>query len=202
MKVLRQWLFPIAILSLCLRFIHWLAFSAWSSPRTWSAGELVTASLFNTHLRDQLNALKAPPTDYYNVDEASNYTTTSTSFTDVDATDLALSITTTGGDILVMFSGSYNVNNTIGRLFLEIDLDGSAQATNDGALAYYGNGITNIDGAILPISFQRWLFGVSAGAHVIKLQWKVSSGHTATLYAGAGTSNADIHPQFSAREVS
>jgi hypothetical protein len=32
---------------------------AWTTPRTWIAGELVTAALFNTHLRDNLNAL--PP---------------------------------------------------------------------------------------------------------------------------------------------
>ena len=30
---------------------------AWVSPRTWAAGELVTASLFNSQLKDQLNAL-------------------------------------------------------------------------------------------------------------------------------------------------
>ena len=30
---------------------------AWSSPRTWVTGELVSSSLLNTHLRDNLNAL-------------------------------------------------------------------------------------------------------------------------------------------------
>src|SRR3990167_2256647 len=30
---------------------------AWMTPRTWVAGELVTAAILNTHLRDQLNAL-------------------------------------------------------------------------------------------------------------------------------------------------
>jgi hypothetical protein len=32
---------------------------AWSSPRTWVALEVVSASIMNTHLRDQLNALRA-----------------------------------------------------------------------------------------------------------------------------------------------
>lgn len=36
---------------------------AWTAPRTWVAGELVTASLMNTHLRDNLNILKTPITD-------------------------------------------------------------------------------------------------------------------------------------------
>lgn len=30
---------------------------AWTSPRTWVAGELVTAALLNAHLRDNLNAV-------------------------------------------------------------------------------------------------------------------------------------------------
>src|SRR5262245_7568818 len=30
---------------------------AWTTPRTWVAGELVTASMLNTHLRDNLNFL-------------------------------------------------------------------------------------------------------------------------------------------------
>jgi hypothetical protein len=30
---------------------------AWTTPRTWVAGELVTAALLNTHLRDNLNAV-------------------------------------------------------------------------------------------------------------------------------------------------
>jgi len=31
---------------------------AWIAPRTWVAGETVTAALMNTHLRDNLNALR------------------------------------------------------------------------------------------------------------------------------------------------
>lgn len=30
---------------------------AWTTPRTWSAGETVTATIMNTHVRDNLNAL-------------------------------------------------------------------------------------------------------------------------------------------------
>ena len=32
---------------------------AWTSPRTWLAGEVLTAALLNTHLRDNLNAVRA-----------------------------------------------------------------------------------------------------------------------------------------------
>ena len=36
---------------------------AWTAPRTWVAGELVTAALFNTHLRDNLLILKTDTND-------------------------------------------------------------------------------------------------------------------------------------------
>lgn len=36
----------------------------WSSPRTWVAGEIPTASIFNTHVRDNLKAIGDPWTAY------------------------------------------------------------------------------------------------------------------------------------------
>jgi hypothetical protein len=36
---------------------------SWTAPRTWVAGELATAALFNTHLRDNLNILKTSIND-------------------------------------------------------------------------------------------------------------------------------------------
>ena len=35
------------------------ALGAWTAPRTWVAGELVTAAQFNTHIRDNENELRA-----------------------------------------------------------------------------------------------------------------------------------------------
>jgi hypothetical protein len=34
---------------------------AWTTPRTWAAGELVTAAIGNVHWRDNFNALRATP---------------------------------------------------------------------------------------------------------------------------------------------
>lgn len=33
---------------------------AWTTPRTWVGGEIVTAALLNSHLRDNLNAIVTP----------------------------------------------------------------------------------------------------------------------------------------------
>lgn len=38
---------------------------AWTTPRTWTTSELVTASIMNTHLRDQLNYLYSGKEAFY-----------------------------------------------------------------------------------------------------------------------------------------
>lgn len=168
----------------------------WTTPKTWVTGEPLTAGDLNTHLRDNLNALKTPPGDAYIANEASNYTTTSTAFVSVDATNLALTITTAGGDALVAFSGAVS-NNTAGQaVYFDVDLDGVRQAGNDGINVLTSAAANSIGNA----AFAWLVTGLAAGSHTFKLQWKVSGG-TGTLYAGAGTGGADIHPQFWVREI-
>lgn len=170
---------------------------AYTTPRTWVAGELVTASLLNVHLRDNLDAIKAPPTDLYNVNEGADYTTSSTSFGSVDATDLSLTITTTGGDIWVWFFG--NVNHSGGNLvYFDITLDAVRQGGDDGLI---GCDVATTTVPSTPIAFTFLIQSVAAGSHTIALQWK-TSGATATLYAGAATGGGDLHPQFGIREMS
>jgi hypothetical protein len=165
---------------------------AWTEPKTdWALGELVTQSDLNA-IGDNLAALKEPPSANYELDEGSDYTTTSSSFVDIDATDLALTIETTGGDILVGFIGSFNSSGD-NHNFLEIDLDGSPVGGDDGICKWRDRNEKT--------GFVYLITGVSAAPHTIKLQWKRDAG-TLTLYAGAGTSDADAHPQFWAREVS
>ena len=131
--------------------------------------------------------------DSYVCDEASDYTTTSTSFVDVDGTNLALTIITNGGPVLVHFHGMFYTNGA--RMWLDVDVDGTRTAGDDGIIGAWQT-------ANFTVTFSRLITGLSAGEHTFTLQWKVISGGTAKLYAGAGTSNADVHPQFWVREVS
>ena len=171
---------------------------AWTTPKTWAVDELVTASMLNTHLRDNLNALKAPPTASVEVDDSADYTTTSTTFTDVDA-ELELTITSAGGDLMVGFVGTIYHNTAAAYVYFNLALDDVDQAGDDGMFfAQPNKGNTHGDGAI---SFVYLLRSVSAGEHTITLRWKVSTG-TATLFAGAGTSGKDVHPQLWVREIS
>lgn len=171
---------------------------AYTTPRTWSTGELVTATMMNAHVRDNFEAVKDPPTAIYNVNEGADYTTTSTSFAAIDSTDLSLSITTTGGDILCVFFGMFTFSGTSTVLF-DFTLDGTLQGTNDGYTGMRPGGSNVGQGFVcLPVLLRS----VSAASHTVQIHWKLGGAGTATMYAGAGTSTADVHPQMWIREVS
>lgn len=171
----------------------------YTTPKTWTNEPLVYSDL-NTHLRDNMEALKDPPSANYELNESSNYSTTSTSFVDIDATagKLSLTITTNGGDVLVGFHGAL-AHSVPDNIYFDIDVDGTRHAGDDGilGLAPYAT----FAGGRASVSFVRLITGLAAGSHTFKLQWKTKTG-TGTLLAGAGTSNGDTHPQFWVREVS
>lgn len=139
--------------------------------------------------------------DAYTVNEASDYTTSSTSFVDIDATDLNLSLTTTGGDVLLGFYGNIRVSGSGSpTVYFDVLQDATRIGGDDGLCLAF---VTSIDSAVdqyQPVSFTYLITGLSAGTYAFKLQWKVSAA-AAILYAGAGTSALDIHPQFWAKEI-
>jgi hypothetical protein len=166
---------------------------AWTTPKTdWVAGDAVTAALMN-NIGNNLAALKAPPSSAYVVDESGSYTTTSASFVNVDATNLSLTITTTGGDVMVHFHGVTDHDSASGITYLDVDVDGARTAGDDGICGQFGTNESTV-------SFTRLISGLSAGSHTFKLQWKVSAG-TGAIYTGSVAGRA-WHPQFWVREVS
>lgn len=175
----------------------------WINPKTnWQPDEVVTADDMND-IGGDLDALKNPPTDISNVDHATNFSTTSTTFTDVDpdtniaTNELGVQVTSNGGPLLVTFSGAVGHNNASATsIYFDLTLDGTRVAGNDGIIL-----VTAKSGDAVNASFTFWLTGITAGTHTVKLQWRTPSG-TATLWAGAGTPGGDVHPQFAVREVS
>lgn len=162
---------------------------AWTTPKTWVVGEAVTASDLNAHIRDNLLALKAPPTTLVKLDEATDYTTTSTSFVPIDNTKLNLSITTTGGDVLIVLMGV--AANSTYQTYFDIEFDGVAIGGD--------NGLTRCSPTTAPVTLVYLKQSVSAGLHSVRIVWKVASAASAsTFYAGP---SIDIHPTFWVREV-
>jgi hypothetical protein len=171
--------------------------ATWHTPKSWSVGELVTATNLNEQLRDNLEFLKSPPTASYLANEAANYTTTSTSFVEVDGAgvELSLTITTAGGDVLIGLSAMVNSNGS-NVVYFDVSIDGVSFGGDDGIIGTKMPGVNNYEA----VSFVVLKTGLSAASHTFKLMWKTGAG-TATLFAGAGTAGADMHPQFWVREI-
>jgi hypothetical protein len=167
---------------------------------TFVDGERFTQNEANTYIRDNLEALRNPPTAVYTtVGHSSDYSTTNTSFADIDSINMALSITTTGdgaggnGDVMLCLSGTLYSSSAI-RIYFRFLEDGNVLNADDGFLVSEFNGLR-------PICIPFLRVNASPASHIYKVQWKVSSG-TGVLCANAGTSTRDTKAQFWVREMS
>lgn len=120
---------------------------------------------------------------------AGDYTTTSTSFVDVDATNLALTIVTQARRVMIVVSAIAK-NAAVSQVVrLDVDLDGARLGMTDGLASYHAFA----NGGQGNIGF-TWITDVlSAGSHIFKLQWKVS-GSTGTLFGGGGAGGSGTVP--------
>lgn len=144
---------------------------AWTTPRTWVASELVTATLLNTHLRDNLNALKSPSVTR-KTETAGTFTTSSTSF--VTVTNGEIELVTTGGHLLVFVSGTLTANTgLIGYISLLLDDKTRWGSATDGLQRVTMNGSAAAGFATSYVGFSG---AISAANHTIALQVKTSTG--------------------------
>jgi hypothetical protein len=172
--------------------------AVWTDPATWEVGQLITADDLNEQIRDELLWLLNRPSAIQLVNEASNYTTTSTSFVDVDSTDLSKTVNIKSGIARVTFICTIgnNIAASVARVYLDIAVDGARIGGDDG-LVFAGFKGANAEDK--PFCIDVVATGLSVGDHTFKVQWKTQS-DTATMYAGAGTASADVHPFFSVHD--
>lgn len=144
--------------------------ATYTTPRTWVAGEIVTAALLNTHLRDNLDYLKARPVARASDFDNTVISTSSTAF--VDVTGASVSITTSGSSrLLIIASGAFGPQGTGATIYITAVVDGVNQGDATygityGAFANYGSyACTLLTSA-----------AVADGAHTVKLQVRVSGG--------------------------
>lgn len=159
---------------------------AWTVPTTRLTDDLITSSIWNTDVVDNLLWLKDPTTDVVTLSTA--LTTSSTTFADM--TGLSITITTNGGSVLVGFTGSFTNSNSAAANNITLLVDGVSEGADDGVAVFVDTDV---------VSFVWLVEGVSAGSHTFKLQWKVSAG-TATLYAQSSATYFKAKPQFWVRE--
>ena len=171
----------------------------WTTPRTWVIGELVTKTMLDTHLRDNLLALKDPPSAQVMRDNAGAYTTTSTTLVPVDDVNLKATLTTYGGDVLVWFAGTFSAASGT-NMVLDIRVDGTDRL-GDGfdGLAAQALGTSKTIVAIPPVIVP----GLDAGEHSFELLWR-TTGATIRLHADttSGTALDNVPAILAAREVS
>ncbi len=167
----------------------------WTTMRSLATGDLVTEADMEA-LRGNIEYLLDPSHQRILRTAASSYLTTSTTFVDVDSTNLSLSLTTHGGPVLVIFSGCVYGSVTSVRAYLDVAIDGTRHAgTPLGLLQFGGLGTAPADGR--PAAFSLLVNGLEAGTHTFVLQWAASS--SGTIYLLAQTFYNPI--QFAAIEL-
>lgn len=143
---------------------------AWTTPKTWTSEPLTSTDL-NTYMRDNQNYLK----DRLDGSAAGQYTstvgetsTTSTTFTNVDGTNLVKTFTTTGGDVMVtMIAGGYNSGGAQ-PIYTAIDVDGTDYD-------FIRSFVTDTSSTGNNLSGTKIITGLSAGSHTFSLQFRAAA---------------------------
>lgn len=111
---------------------------------------------------------------------AGDYTTTSTSFVDVDATNLSLAITTGAHRVMIGLVADCENNTNLASVYLDVTVDGTRLGGTNGIHRQ-----VHTNGTIPNSASFVWLTeALSAASHTFKLQWKVGSG-TGKLYGNS-----------------
>jgi hypothetical protein len=149
--------------------------AVWTLPRTWATGEIVTAAQLNTHLRDNLEYLKLredTPLNYFTCSAANTYTTTSTTFTDVDAAGLAGSLVTSGGPVLIGVASAWKSSGTSIDVCLDVTINGARIGHATYGVTFMQSVAANL---LMPVAWSQ-VRALAAGTYALKLQWRTSSG--------------------------
>lgn len=146
---------------------------SWTAPRTFVTGEVETAAIFNTHLRDNMIALQPVAASI-----ATLQTTASTTYTDLATTGPAVTLTT-GTSALVTIT-AYMSTNTAG--------DGAAAATAvSGATTSAAADVTSMTvgnfsaGQAYQYSATNLITGLTAGSNTFTMKYKAITGGTASF---------------------
>lgn len=167
---------------------------AFVAPITWSS-QLVTVAQFNEQIRDNMRALKDPPSGLSYV-SARNYQVAGVgAWTAIDTGlvdgHFQHTITVVGDRVKCEFRGSLNPKTNNGELGFNVAVDG---------VEYFpGAGIHFIDptaqsAATIPLFWEAILTGITAGSHVFRVDW--SATHTAFTLYGSGVANRFTPPMW------
>jgi hypothetical protein len=144
---------------------------AWTAPRTWTTGELVTAAFMNTHVRDNLNYLKSTGAD----SDLGSRTFTNTGFLDLDAL--------TGGAGSITAVAATVDTDTLAIVHIGASISNAAASFT--VVSY------RVSGATTTAAADDWAFNSSAGNFV-------SGSKTSTQVLTAGSNTFEAQARVSA----
>jgi len=148
--------------------------SDWTTPKTWTVDELITAPMLNTHVRDNLGYLFARPAAQSVQTGMASYAITSTSYAAVDSAALKLTLTTASGRVMIGLLATLQGSATLSA-GLRVNVDSGAQ------YVVWGDSVQVIT-ALTPAPLAPLLvMGLSPGQHTFTLEAKVSA-YTLTIH--------------------
>lgn len=157
---------------------------AWNSPPAYSA-TLQTVTAFNTYIRDNLLALKDPPSGLSYV-SARNYQVAGVgAWTAVDTAlvdgHFQHTVQVRGTWAKAVFRGSIHPKVNNGDIGFNVNVNGTPWLPGAGIIW----DATAMSGNVIPVCFEVIITGLTPGGNVFRLDW--SATHTAFLLYGSGT---------------
>lgn len=132
------------------------------------------------------------------VNEASDVTISSSSFTDVTGVSVTLPLSS-ARDVEVLVTFTYSPSSTSSRVNWNLSMNGTDLIPDDGR----GRSLHGSPGVSLTITLHFYIprASITAGLTTFTLRARVNTG-TVDIFRGAGTSNQlDVHPQITAKEL-
>jgi hypothetical protein len=117
-----------------------------------------------------------------------NYTTTSSTFVDIDATNLSFTITTGARRVRCVLDCTASINAASEAVAYEILVDGTAKGGGTGGYRYSSGAAANHQ----PVHIEYLSDVLSAGSHTFKWQWRTSNGFTGTIRGGTTAPDAPL----------
>lgn len=142
----------------------------WTPPRTYVTGEIETASIFNTHQRDNLTALQAQSAVV-----AAAETSTSTSYANLATVGPALTLVT--GTQVLLTVGAEMAASAAASVYMSAAVSGASTlaAADPSAVVANSSSVFNVSQQ----SYQSLFTGLTAGTNTFTAKYKVS-GNTGT----------------------
>jgi len=139
---------------------------AWTTPPTFASGQVVTAADLNSYLRDNTNYLFSgrPSASVLRV-TTSDYSTNSSSFVDIDSTNLVLTLTVSSGRVLLMMNATWGMTGGAAA-YLDWIVDSTTRLGGT-----YGLMAGGVQSNVCLVGLAT---GLSVGSHSFKPQYRSS----------------------------